>query len=33
MAMTKQKTVLLTLVSEEEVRQLSNGHKPKRAAA
>lgn len=27
MAMTKQKTVLLTLVSEEEVRQLSNGHK------
>ncbi len=29
MAMTKQKTVLLTLVSEEEVRQLSNGHKPR----
>lgn len=29
MAMTKQKTVLLTLVSEEEVKQLSNGHKPR----
>ena len=28
MAMTRQKTVLLTLVSEEGVRQLSNGHKP-----
>ena len=29
MAITKQKTVLLTLVSEEEVRQLSNGNKPR----
>lgn len=27
MAMTEQRTVLLTLVSEEEVRQLANGHK------
>lgn len=27
MAMTKQKTVVLTVVSKEDVRQLSNGHK------